>query len=81
MTRELFGQRIREARKAKGETQEELGALLGLKKAQISEIERGNRVTTPERMAIICRHYRISADYLLGLTDDPRPRGWKKDTP
>ena len=27
-----------------------------------------------ERIALICQHYKVSADYLLGLTDDPKPK-------
>ena len=38
------------------------------------EMERGNRTTTAEKIALICEHYKISADYLLGLSDDPTPR-------
>ena len=44
------------------------------KKSQISELEQGNVSTTPEKIVIICTHYHVSADYLLGLTDDPEPR-------
>lgn len=75
---ELFGQRLREARKSAGETQSALGSLLGIKKSQISEIEAGTSSTTPEKVSIICEHYHISADYLLGLTDDPKPYKRKK---
>lgn len=73
-SRELFGQRVREARKRCGETQTELGNFLGIQKGQISEIEKGTASTTVERVAMICEHYQVSADYLLGLSDDPRPR-------
>ena len=38
---------------------------------QISGIEKGIATTTAERIALICLHYNVSADYLLGLTDDP----------
>lgn len=37
----LMGEMIRKARQAKNMTQEELGELIGVKKAQISRIERG----------------------------------------
>lgn len=73
-SKELFGQRISELRKASGETQATLARELGIKKNQISEIERGNRTTSAERIALICEHYGVSADYLLGLTDDPEPK-------
>ena len=41
----LIGEAIRQARKARNLTQEELGDMVGVKKAQISKIENGNNVT------------------------------------
>ena len=73
-SKELFGQRLRELRKQKGETQGDLAAVLGIRKTQVSEMEIGNSSTTPEKLALICEHYQVSADYLLGLSDDPSPR-------
>ena len=31
----------------------------------------GKKTTVSEKIVKICRHYRVSADYLLGLSDDP----------
>lgn len=76
---ELFGQRLRIARKSAGEKQEELGQLLGVGKSQISELERGSASTTLEKLSLICQHYNVSADYLLGLTDEPKPCKRKKN--
>lgn len=73
-SKKLFGQRIAELRKNSGESQTALGEMIGVKKGQISGIELGNVTTTAERIALICRHYGVSADYLLGLTDDPEPK-------
>lgn len=78
-SKKLFGQRISELRKNSGETQTALGKLIGVKKGQISGIECGNATTTAERIALICEHYKVSADYLLGLTDDPEPK-YKAET-
>lgn len=74
-SKEKFGQRLRETRKRSGETQSELGEFLHVKKSQISELENGSASTTIEKFAAVCEHYRVSADYLLGLSDDPAPRG------
>ena len=73
-SKEVFGLRLREIRKEKKETQDDLARLLDVGKSHISEMERGNRTTTAEKIALICEHYKISADYLLGLSDDPTPR-------
>lgn len=77
-SKELFGQRVFELRKSHGDTQPTLAALLGVGKSQISEIENGNHTTSAERIAILCEYYHVSADYLLGLTDDPKPYKRKK---
>ena len=73
-SKELFGQRLLEARKRAGEKQTDLAQLLEVGKSQISELENGKKSTTAEKIALICEHYHISADYLLGLSDDPTPR-------
>lgn len=70
-SREEFGKRVKEARQKAGETQTDLGLYLGVKKSQVSELENGNTSTTVEKVAMICEHYKISADYLLGLKDEP----------
>ncbi len=68
-TKEIFAQRMRELRKETGQPQKVLAELLGVSINQISEMEKGTRMTTLERLPVICRHYHVSADYLLGLSD------------
>lgn len=67
-----FGQRVQEFRKLNHETQASLGQVMDAKANTISEMESGKRTTTAENIARICRHYHVSADYLLGLSDDPQ---------
>jgi transcriptional regulator with XRE-family HTH domain len=71
-SKELFAQRVREVRKLHGETQKMLGEVIDTKANNVSEIESGKKTTTSEKIAKLCRHYNVSADYLLGLSDDPR---------
>ena len=78
-SKELFGQRVLEQRKKHGEPQRVLAELLGVGETQITGIEHGRNTTTAERIALICQHYGVSSDYLLGLTDDPEPN-YKKDS-
>ena len=68
---ELFGLRLQEVRKLHNETQKDLGDIIGTRQTNVSEMESGKRTTTSENIAKICRHYHVSADYLLGLSDDP----------
>ena len=70
---ELFGIRLRELRKLRGETQQELAELLGVKPNQIGEMENGRKASTFAKLAQLCEHYNVSADYLLCLTEVSRP--------
>ncbi len=67
-----FGQRVQEARKLHNETQKDLGDVIDTRPNNVSEIESGKKTTTAEKIDRICRHYHVSADYLLGLSDDPK---------
>ena len=70
--KDLYGLRLKNLRKQAGETQAELAALLGVKPNQVVEMENGRKTTTFEKLVLICQHYQVSADYLLGLIDEPR---------
>ena len=71
-TTEKFGGRLRKLRQSRGEKQADLAAILDVRKSQVSEMENGNRTTTLEKFALICEHYQVSADYLLGFQDEER---------
>ena len=71
--KDLYGLRLKKLRTLSGERQADLAAILGVKPNQIMEMENGRKTTTLEKLALICRHYNVSADYLLGLTDELRP--------
>ena len=68
--KEIFGKRLLALRKENGETQTQLAQLLGVGKTQISEMENGNAFTTLEKLVLICEHYHVSSDSLLGLPDE-----------
>ena len=70
---EIFGERLRALRRKNSETQQELAAFLGVKPNQIGEMENGRKASTFSKLAQLCEHYNISADYLQGLNDEPRP--------
>lgn len=65
--------RVKKLRKDRKEQQIELADAIGVKQSTISDIENGRRTTSFDKLAAICRHYNVSADYLLGLIDEPRP--------
>jgi len=71
--KDVFCMRVKKLRKSRGEQQKDLADAIGATQATISDIENGRRATSFDRLAAICRHYNVSADYLLGLIDEPRP--------
>lgn len=66
----LDGERLRESRKDHGDTQESLGKKLGYATPTVSKWEQGETEPGLETLKQICRMYEVSADYLLGLSDD-----------
>ena len=68
-----FGTRLLEIRTASGEKQPDLAEVLDVSVTQISEMENGKKGTTFPKLTLICEHYNVSADYLLGLTEEPKP--------
>ena len=67
----MMGERIRDARMAAGMTQEQLSAATGLKQFHISRIERGDiKDVLGDTLARLAKALNVSADYLLGLTDE-----------
>jgi len=71
--KDIFCMRVKKLRKNAGEQQKELAEAVGMSQAAVSDIENGRKTTTFEKLALICQHYNVTADYLLGLTDEPRP--------
>ena len=71
---EIFSQRVKGLRKERRLSQKELGEVLGLTHKSISTIESGSRGTTIEKLILLARFFDVSTDYLLGLSDDPKPR-------
>ena len=66
----LDGDRLRDIRKDHEDTQESLGKKLGFATPTVSKWEQGKTDPDLETLKQICRMYEVSADYLLGLTDD-----------
>ena len=71
--KDIFCMRVKKLRKNAKEQQKELADAIGVSQAAISDIENGRRTTSFENLALLCIHYNVSADYLLGLIDEPRP--------
>ncbi len=68
--KEIFAQRLRQLRSEAGEERKELAETMGVSISQISEMENGRKATTMDRLVLLCEHYKVSSDYLLGLKDE-----------
>lgn len=71
----MMGERLRVSREARNISRKELAELLHVTRTQVSDIENGKSGTNLERFLQLCELYQVSADYLLGITDDPSWRG------
>ena len=63
------GERLRQARKAKGITQEAAGKALGILQTAYSRFECGVFQLSYEQLITLCQLFDCSSDYLLGLSD------------
>ena len=71
--KKIFAECLLEIRKATHKTQANIATALGVSTAFISDMEHGRKTTSIEKLAQICVFYNVSADYLLGLTDEIKP--------
>ena len=77
--KDIFGSRVLELRNKMSLSQGELGAKIGLTHKAISTIASGKRGTSFEKLVELAYVFQVSADYLLGITDDPTWRGKPAD--
>ena len=73
------GIRIRDARIRSGLTQEQLAELADTSKEHLSNIENGKKVVGLEIFLRIRKSLKLSADYLLDVTDYEDERPWKAE--
>ena len=62
-----FGAQLREARRAAGITQAQVGEFLGVGKAAVSNWESGRNEPGVEQLRTLCKRLNCSADDLLGI--------------
>lgn len=65
--------RIRNIREDRDLTQAEIGKLIQKSQQGYNHIETGRAELKIEDLAILCKFYNVSADYIIGLTDKPIP--------
>ena len=70
-----FSETMSELRRKKGASQRTAAADLGISQALLSHYENGAREPGLDFVCRACEYYGVSADYLLGRTDEPDGSG------
>lgn len=63
--------RLKEVRTRAGLSQKALGDLIGCSQQVLSNYENGDRGIPVETLVWLVNYFNVSADYLLGITDNP----------
>ncbi|WP_040195542.1 helix-turn-helix domain-containing protein [Candidatus Soleaferrea massiliensis] len=66
-------ERIRQLREDSDRTQRQIANLLYVSQQTYSSYENGVSTPSPDILIALAKIHRTSVDYILGLTDDPRP--------
>lgn len=75
----MNGKKLRAVREKRGFTQEELGALVGTTLHQIWRYENDKTSPNSEILTQIARILKVSVDYLLDLSDEPKSEDTNPD--
>ncbi len=70
-----YRNRMREQRKTHALTQADIGKVLQRTQQGYNHIETGRAELKIEDLICLCRLYGVSADYMLGLSDEPSHDG------
>ena len=67
-----YRNRLRDLREDRDLTQQQIGQLLDKSQQGYNHIEAGRAELKIEDLVTLCKFYDVSADYVIGLTDNPR---------
>ena len=68
-----YTQRIRDLREDHNKTQCQIAQILGTSQTMYARYERGANELPLRHLIQLCRYYNVSADYVLGFTNDLQP--------
>ena len=63
--------RIKDLREDHDKTQQEIARILGTSQTMYARYERGANELPIHHLLTLCAYYKVSADYILGLSDNP----------
>lgn len=67
-----YAERIKALREDKDLKQKDIAMILNTTQQYYGQYENGKRPLPIEHLITICRYYNISADYILGFTNEPK---------
>lgn len=77
----IFSERLKELRMEKGLTQNEFAEQFKIAQGTVGNWETGNRQPDFVMLDKIANYFNVSADYLLGITEEKRPTVQEDDGP
>ena len=70
----FYIRRMRDLREDHDKTQKQIAEVLGTSQTMYARYERGANELPLHHLLSLCELYKVSADYILGLSDNPRMR-------
>lgn len=71
----MYAERLKNLRIDADLTQTEIASILGTEQSYYAKYENGKRPLPIHHLITLCRHYGVSADYILGL---PKNGKWPR---
>lgn len=68
-----YRERLKNIREDRDLTQAQIGKLLNKSQQGYNHIEAGRAELKIDDLVTLCRFYNLSADYIIGLTNKPKP--------
>ena len=65
-----YRERLKSLREDNDYTQTEIGKLINKSQQGYNHIETGRAELKIDDLAVLCKFYKVSADYIIGLTND-----------
>lgn len=75
----IYYKRIRDIREDNDKTQQDIANIINVGLTTYRRWETGERTIPTNYIVILALYYKVSVDYLLGLTDDPKPKPQSKN--
>jgi transcriptional regulator with XRE-family HTH domain len=67
-----YTKRLRDLREDHDKTQQQIAEVLGTSQTMYARYERGANELPIRHLLTLCNYYGVSADYILGRTDNPK---------